>query len=141
MNYTTAVFLINKDLRALIGVYEDGGKRETFKTLDHSIKVGDLCVVPSDTRHKVTTVKVLETDVSVDFDAQEKVRWIITRIDMDAFAQTVAQEDQAIEALKAAEFKKRRDTLFKDLVAAADADKIKALPIYKNGEGDPPKAA
>lgn len=138
MNYTTAVFLINKDLRALTAVYVDGEKREMFKTLDAGIKVGDLCVVPSDTRHKVTTVKVMEVDVGVDFDAPEKVRWIISRIDMDVFAQMTAQEDQAIDALKAAEFKKRRATLFNDLVAAADADAIKSLPIYKNGDAPKP---
>lgn len=133
MNYTTAVFLINKDLRALLGIYDEGGKKEMFKTLDATIKVGDLCVVPSDTRHKVTTVKIIAADVSVDFDAPEKVRWIISRVDMVAFDAVVKQEDEAIEAIKAAEFRKRRSNLFNDLVAASDADAIKALPIYKNG--------
>lgn len=133
MNYTTAVFLINKDLRALTAIYEEGGKKEMFKTLDATIKVGDLCVVPSDTRHKITTVKIVDADVSVDFDAPEKVRWIIAKVDMTAFDAVLQQEDQAVEAIKAAEFRKRRSNLFNDLVAASDADAIKALPIYKNG--------
>lgn len=131
MNLSTAVFLINKDLRAVMALYEPGGKPTMFKTLDKSIKAGDVVAVPSSTRHNLTTAKVTEVDVSVDFDDQTKVDWVITRIDMEAYERTKKMEDQAIEVLKAADFRKRREALANDLTASAA--EIKALPIYKNG--------
>ena len=140
MNYTTAVFLINKNVRAVEGTYESGdtAKRETFKTLDPTIKSGDLVVVPTDTRHKMTVVKVVAIDVDVDFESSAPVRWIVSKVDVHEHEVRLAQEGDAISAIKSAELRKKRedlrDSLLKDHMA-----EIKALPIYKNG--DTPSAA
>lgn len=131
MNLSTAVFLINKDLRAVMATYEPGQKSTMFKTLDKSIKAGDMVTVPTNTRHNLTTAKITEVDVSVDFDDQTKVDWIISRIDMETYERTKKMEDQAIEVLKVADFRRRREALSNDLTASAA--EIKALPIYKNG--------
>lgn len=76
MNYSTAIFLINKDVRAIAVTYEkidmnqdttkmkfsapylSGGKLPTgatvFKTMDPKVKVDDYVTVPTDTRHGMT---------------------------------------------------------------------------------------
>jgi hypothetical protein len=138
MNYSTAVFLINNNIRAVLANYENevarSGemKKVMFKTFDHSIAVGDICVVPASTRHGFTTVKIMEVDVNVDFDSQTTVDWIVDRVDISEYKQNVTEENQATETIKSAEMRKRRQTLMEDLIT--DREAIKALPIYSNGE-------
>lgn len=67
MNYTTAVFLINKNVRAVMCNYEPDAEHKTtmFKTLDTAIRVGDFVIVPTKTRHGMTVSKIVEVDVDV----------------------------------------------------------------------------
>ena len=142
MNYTTAVFLINKHVRAVAGTYEaeDNAKRTTFKTLDETLAVGDFVIVPTDTRHKMTIVKIVETDIDIDFDSPAPVHWVIGRIDAKPYAEMLAHENQAINAIKAAELRKKRDDLRKTMLAE-HLDAIKALPIAAlNGDAKPDPA-
>lgn len=142
MNYSTAVFLINKHARAVLATYEaeDNAKRTMFKTLDPDLKVGDYVIVPTDTRHKMTVVKIVEADVDVDFDSQTQVQWVMGDFDRTAFEQTLAQEQQAITAIKSAEMRKKRDDLRAAILADHVAD-LKALPIYANGDSKPAEPA
>ena len=139
MNYTTAVFLINKHARAVLGTYEaeESAKRTMFKTLDPEIAVGDFVIVPTDTRHKMTAVKIVETDVDIDFDSSVPVHWIIGKIALDNFNDMLKQENVAISAIKSAELRKKRDDLRKTMFAD-HLDAIKALPIAALN-GDAPK--
>ena len=73
MNYSAAIFLINPAVRAVYGIYDawpDKTKpmptKALFKTLDQSLKVDDLVLVPSGTRHDVTVMKLVEVDVEFD---------------------------------------------------------------------------
>jgi predicted Mrr-cat superfamily restriction endonuclease len=143
MNYSTAVFLINKHVRALACTYEQGDNapRTIFKTLDEAIKAGDFVVVPTDTRHNMTVVKVVEPDVDVDFDSSVQVKWIIGKVDRAAYEQTLAQEAAAIQEIKRAELRKKREDLAGSLLAN-HLDTIKALPIAAmNGEAKSAAAA
>lgn len=130
MNYTTAVFLINKHVRAIQATYEaaDNAPRTTFKTLDPEIGVGDFVIVPTDTRHKMTVCKVVECDVDVDFDSTVAMAWIIGKVDRAPHELTLSQEAQAVQAIKSAELRKKREDLAKSVLADKIAD-IKALPI------------
>ncbi len=130
MNYSTAVFLINKNVRAVLGTYEvgDSAKRETFKTLDQNLKAGDFVVVPTDTRHGMTVVKIVDTDVDVDFDSKDNVRWIIAKVDRAPFDGMLEQEAEAIKAIKSAELRKKRDEL-RNAMFADHIETLKALPI------------
>ena len=139
MNYTTAVFLINKHVRAISCTYEceDSAKRTTFKTLDDAIRVDDFVVVPTDTRHKMTVCKVVETDVDVDFDSGVQGPWIIGKVDRTTFERTLGEEAQAVTAIKSAELRKKRDDLAKSLLAG-HSEALKALPIAAmNGDTKP----
>lgn len=113
MNYTTAVFLINDDVRAIACTYEEGDKaaRTIFKTFDKTIRAGDFVIIPTDTRHKMTVVKVVDTDVDIDFDSSVPVSWIIGKVDAEPYKSTLALEEEAVETIKAAEKKKKRDEM------------------------------
>lgn len=113
MNYSTAVFLINANVRAVLCTYEaeDHAKKTMFKTLDKSVRVGDLVVVPTDTRHKMTVCKVTDVDVDVDFDCATPVNWVVTKVDRAAHETTLSQEAEAIATIKSAETRKKRDEL------------------------------
>ena len=130
MNYSTAVFLINPNARAILATYEagDNAPRTMFKTFDPAIKVNDLVVVPTQTRHGFTVVKVVAVDVDVDFDSPVKVDWVAARVDLASYADVLTQEAQAIRMMQSAEARKKRNELAAALMAD-QADTIMALPI------------
>lgn len=139
MNYSTAVFLINKHVRAINVTYDDGdtAKRTAFKTLDPDIDEDDLVIVETDTRHGFTVCKVVEADIDLDFDSTEKVRWIVGRVDVTGHEQTLAQEKEAIKAIKSAELRQKREKL-RDAMFADHVETLKALPIAAiNGDTEP----
>lgn len=134
-NYTNAIFLIREDCRAMKGIFEADqaedkpAKRELFKTFDKSIKAGDLVNVTTNTRHKVSVVKIVEVDCPIDFlHASEDTRWIISKVDLAAQENLTQMEADAIAAIKAAEFRKQRDDLKKTMMADHIAT-INELPI------------
>lgn len=143
MNYSTAVFLINNDVRAVLATYEEGdhAKRTLFKTLDPSIDEGDYVIVPTDTRHKMTVCKVMETDVDVDFDDPAPVSWIIGKIHLTDHETILAQEEQAVKAVKSAEKRRKREQL-REAMFADHMETLKALPIAAmDGDDEPEEAA
>ena len=134
MQNSTIVLLINDDARAIRGEYEDGGKSGLFKTLDKDIKVDDLIVVESGTRHKMTVVKVTEVDVDINFDTDRDVKWVVQTINTDFFEHTLEQERDAIAAVQSAERRRKRDAL-REALFADHQDKIKSLSLA-NMDGD-----
>ena len=135
MNNSTIVFLINDDVRAVKGIYEDGGSAEIFKTFDQSIDVDDLAVVESGTRHEMTVVKIVETDVELDFDTTKTIKWVVQRIDQDAHNEVLAQEQAAISAVQSAERKRKRDELRASMFAQHE-DQLKTLSLAHLAEDD-----
>ena len=105
MNYSTAIFLINKNVRAVMCNYEPDApdKKVMFKTLDMTLKVGDFVIVPTKTRHGMTVSKIVETDVDVDFDSAIPVCWVVAKVDAKDYEITLAQEAEAIQVIKSAE--------------------------------------
>ena len=141
MNYTTAVFLINKYVRAVGCTYEAEATAEktVFKTLDDTIAVDDYVIVPTTTRHKMTVCKVVEVDIDIDFDSAKPCQWIIGKIDDTRYKETLVQEDTAIKAIKSAELRKKRDDLRENMFADHTAT-LKALPLAAmNGDHHEPK--
>lgn len=137
MNYSTAVMLINKSIRAVKGQYDPevatNRSVSIFKTLLQDLKVDDYVVVESGTRHGITTVKITELDCTVDFDSGTEVKWVVQKIDMDAHKKITDMEKQAIDAIKKGEMRKRREDILKNTVDAAAAGEIEGLDIAKLG--------
>lgn len=123
MNYSTAIFLVNKDVRAVAVSYDRSSDGKgvapftTFKTLDRSVAVGDMVVIPTDTRHMMTVGRVEETDVEIDFDSGVQIKWLIDKVDPTVHAGLVAQEGEAIQAIKSAEARSKREELARKLLA------------------------
>lgn len=134
MNYSTAVFLINKNVRAVVGIYEaqeELGKprvpRTTFKTLDDSIKPGDFVLVPTNTRHCMTVNKIVDVDVEVDLESSAQMAWVIGVVDRSEYERVTKMEDGAIASIKSAEKRRKQDDLRAALLK--DNEFLKALPI------------
>jgi len=138
MNYTTAVMLINPNIRAIRTTYEKDicdaqGKvvnarpRVIYKTLDTSIKLGDLVIVPTSTRHGTTAVLVDGVDVEVDFESETAIGWIIDKVDATNHTLVLAEEGKWIEQLKASEKRAKREEIKKkmfDMYADTGIDKL-----------------
>ncbi len=138
MNYSTAIFLINKNVRAVMCNYEPDApdKKVMFKTLDPNIRVGDFVIVPTKTRHGMTVSKVVEVDVDVDFDSQTLVDWLIEVINRTTHNATVAQEAEAISVIKSAERTRKRNELAAALLVDSK-EALTALPITTMSDADP----
>lgn len=134
MNYSTAVFLINDDCRMVKCTYEPESKSAPkpstymFKTFDKSIQVGDFVVIPTDTRHGMTVVKVAEVDVEFDPETPLDIKWVIGKVDNNAYTKLLDQEKEMIVTIQSAEKRRKKDelkaALFKD-----NEEKMKALQI------------
>ena len=135
MNYSTAVFLINDQVRAIACTYEENGPTTIFKTLNPDIQVDDLVIVPTSTRHMMTVCKVTEVDIDIDYDSPTQMSWIVDTVDTSGFDLVLGQEAQAIEAVKSAEKRRRKDELraavFKD-----QEESMKSLAITSLDDGE-----
>lgn len=134
MNYSSAVMIINHDIRAIRTSYEPAANTQSlpsttvFKTLDKTIKKGDYVVVPTDTRWGFTVNRVEEVDVDVDFDSTVQLKWVVNKVDIDGNKQTVLEEGKWVLALQESEKRKRREELRKQLIET-HGDEVNKLMI------------
>lgn len=134
MNYSTAVMLINANIRAVSAQYEESGKVEAFKTLLQDLKKDDLVVVESGTRWKFTIVKIIDVEnVQVDFDSDKLVKWVVQKVETGPHDAMKEMENQAIDVIKAGELRKRREDIRKNTLDAVAAGEIDKLDIVKLG--------
>ena len=134
MNLSTAVLLMNDKCRVIEATYmpdpegeqrdpvtnEKMAKRELFKTFDEAIKIGDVLIVPSSTRHKITTVKVTDVDVDWDPDCSTEIKWIIGTVDLAHFEELKALDEKMFKVIKDAEKTDKRNKLREKLTAHMD---------------------
>ena len=145
MNYSTAVFLINDDVRAVAAIYEPddearngAAKRTVFKTLDQTIDVDDIVIVESGTRHGYTIVKVVEVDVDLDLESSAKVEWVVGTVDLEDHQRLLAQEKKATDQIRRSELLAKRRRMRANLLAEQE-ESLKALELSTiNGDHDAP---
>lgn len=134
MNYSTAIFLINDQVRAIKVGYDPESTRplgqddRVLKTLDQTIKKDDYVVVPTGTRHGMTVCKVKEVDINLDLDSPVQIEWAIGKVDKDAFDKLVAEEAVAVDTIKSAETRQKRDALRQALFKDQE-EKFKSLAL------------
>jgi hypothetical protein len=132
MNYSTAIFLINDEVRALYVIFEPDRQPEhkpqryMVKTFDKDIKEGDYVVVPSTMGHKLAIALVTDTDAEVDFDSTTVLPWIVQRVDLTPFNHLVGQEDVAVAAIRQAHFVQKKKALASDLM---ESKELRRLPL------------
>lgn len=123
MNYSTAIFLINGDVRAVAVSYEQDAEGKgvkpfhLFKTFDPDVAVEDFVVIPTGTRHNMTVARVEEVDVEIEVDSTADLKWLVGRVDTAAHAAVVAKEADAIAKIKSAERRAKQDELKAKLLA------------------------
>ena len=133
MNYSSAVMIINHEIRAIRTSYEPGKdghvtSTSVFKTLDKTVKVGDYVVVPTETRWGYTVNRVEAVDVDVDFDSDVQLKWVLNKVDIDGNKKTVSEEGKWFTALQESEKRKRREELRKQLIET-HGDEVNKLMI------------
>jgi hypothetical protein len=134
MNYSTAIFLINDDVQMVACSYEldhndEPKKLYNFKSFDKTLKVGDMVIVPTDTRHCLTVVRVEELDVEPNLETSNEYKWIVGRVDLEDHEALLAQENDAIAQIKRAEKQRRRRELRESMLADMEEKKLLALPL------------
>lgn len=125
MNYSTAIFLINKAVVAVKVSYdqdkarpgEPAGNLQIFKTFDATLAKGDYVIVPTDTRWNMTVCRVEEVGVEVDLETTAQIGWLIGRADRGDYDAVVAEEEAAISAIKSAEKRRKQEALIASLIA------------------------
>lgn len=139
MNYSTAVFLINDQVRAIYAIYENEKqgervRRYLFKTFNKDVKVGDYIVVPSTIRLLFDIALVTDVDVDIDIDSATNVDWVVSVIDISDFYKLIEEEKNAITTIKQAQMSERRDKLAASL--SNHKEKLKALPLSRRAKED-----
>ena len=139
------IFVANENVKGLLAIYDfepkdkpNSVKRTFFKTFDDTIAEGDYLIVPSGTRHNMTTVKVVAINVECDLADQTPVDWVIGKIDRRAYETLITREGEMLNTIRSAEKKKMREELKAAVFADVPEDQIKTLAIANMG-GEPPK--
>jgi hypothetical protein len=141
MNYSTAIFLINDDVRALYVIYapdtnEAKQRRYMVKTLDPDIGEGDFVVIPSTVGLKLAVGEVTDVDVEVDFDSTTAVPWVVSHIDFKAFGDILEQEEVAIAAIRQANFQEKKRKLADTLLASRKVAQLSLAKKKRQGLED-----
>lgn len=133
-NMSHALLLLKPDLcRAIACIYDAQipgaapNQPVIFKTFDKTIAKNDLVVVETDTRHNMTVVKVVDVDVPVDFNSSCVVKWIIDKVDMAKYAKLAEAEKVAIDVLRKADLRKKRDEIAAAVKKDMTATELEAL--------------
>lgn len=120
MNLSTAIFLVNENVRCVAVAYDktvDGRGKDipreikSFKTIDADVAVGDLVTIPTDTRWGYTIGKVTEVDLDVNFDSAETMRWVVGKVDTKFIDDLKAQEQEVLGRIAAADKQAKRREL------------------------------
>ncbi len=123
MNLKTAIFIVNPSTRCIKVSYQDGNF-QFAKTINPHIKVDDLVVIPTSTRHGFTVVKVVEVDVLFNLAGTGDMAWVHQIVDKDGYENLVEQEKKILETVQKADMRRERaqmaETLIKDGLTPED---------------------
>ena len=115
MHDSRKVFLLDPEPRCILATYEPDPDptfssskpiRTEFKTFDETIEVDDYIVVPTNTRHNMTVMKVVEGDVDADFESDGKIDWVVAKTSDAVYQDLLAQEKKILDVVKAAKEKR-----------------------------------
>lgn len=103
MNPSLYSFLAEPSCRAVRVEYDPDHKLNNnynvcrlYKTLDPTISVDNLVIVPTETRHGFTVCKVVEVDLQVNYNGNDEYRWVLGKVDKAAYDALIDQ-DKAVK--------------------------------------------
>lgn len=117
MHDSRQVFLLDDNVKCVSGKYEVGhsASTEEFKTGLNGIEVGDYIVVPTDTRQKMTVVRVDEIDIEPDLESDIKMDWVMCKVPKTEYDATMASEKAFTDRNRIAIRKRKKQELIKTL--------------------------
>ena len=126
MNLSASIMLVDKTVRPVKVEYDpidtkNNNPMTRFKTINPEIKVGDLVICQTNTRHGFTIVKVIEADFPVDFNSAEQWGWIGDKFDKASFDNVLKIEESVKGRVAKAEENRMREQLKRDM-GLADVD-------------------
>ena len=143
MNYSKALFIVNDDIRAVKIQYDPAAKSNEYdyvKTFDRDVKVDDMIVVQSGTRHKMTTAKVVEIDCHIDVNAPGDMKWMVCVVDAEPVEKLVEMEADAVKMIQDAEKRRTARELRQELFGD-QPEKLDAMQIGHVAPATPPVEA
>lgn len=108
MNLKTAIFIVNPSTRCIKVSYEDGQADKFAKTINPNIKVDDLVIIPTSTRHGFTVAKVKEVDVLFNLAGTADMFWVDQIVDKERYENLIEQEKKILETVQKADMRRER---------------------------------
>ncbi len=117
MHDSRTVFLLDDNVKCVSGKYEVGhsASTEEFKTAIEGIEVGDYVVVPTNTRQKMTVVRIDEIDIEPDLESDIKMDWVMCKVPKAEYDITMASEKTFVDRTRAAARIRKKKQLITDL--------------------------
>lgn len=137
MHDSRRVFLLDPEPRCILATYEPEGlapydskkERKEFKTFDETIVVDDFIVVPTDTRHKMTIMKVVEVDVDPDLESSKKVDWVVAKTSNSVYQDLLAQESKILDLVNAAKKKRLKAQMKADFLEGLEDEELSMMKL------------
>ncbi len=135
MHPSRNIFLLRNDVRVIGASYEPDKSNirdiadvtNTFKSLDTEIVVGDFIVVPTDTRHGMTVMRVEEVDMEPLIESDSKIEWAIGIVDKNGFEEMERIEREIQSKIASAKRRKKQEELKAELLADMEEADLKVL--------------
>lgn len=96
MNYSTLAVIADEKVRLIRCQFSDSGTLYTYKTLDNSIKVGDMVVCEFSGTKDFKTCEVIEVDTVADLNDNITYKWAFQRIDIELLKNIKEAEKELI---------------------------------------------
>lgn len=144
MNYSTMICLLSDEVRGIAVTYtkpasnsivDTPEKLYTFKSMDATLKRGDLVVVPTQKESGFTVVYVWDTDAEIDVESSIQYNWIAGKFDASGYHELLANEEMAIAKVKRAEKLHRRKEIRDRVFENVEEEELKSITF-----GTPTKA-
>lgn len=129
MHNSRKVFLLDEDKAPVCikAIYDEGERGKEFKTFDRSIQVGDRIVVGTDTRLLQTVCEVTEIDIEPDLDSNSVIEWVIHKIDLTQYENTLAVEEKLVVRIRKGEKMAKRKALREAMLGDIDVSDVQLI--------------
>lgn len=129
MHKSRKIFLTDKEPRCVLAAYEnyDDAPTKEFKTYDQSLQPGDYVIVPTDSRHNMTVIKVIEVGVEADLESTAPMDWIIGTVNTAEHETIKAREDEFLSIINAEAKRRKKEEMKETFLAGVGEVAVAAL--------------
>ena len=133
-------FLADEGVTAVNVTFDRFGKQYMYKTNLKGIKEGDIVLVPSGSTHfdhngsrlPIGTAEVVEIDAEVDYDSTIPLKWLVGKVDLSHYDQTLAADEKLMTQVVKVEKEVKKRQLKEALRLSLGADDLLELSFSFN---------